>query len=138
MHWSVVVNHSVGTRDAMASRLLAIIMAVGAITACGPAMSAPHDAPKCRVIGGEKLPAESGGPAAICSAVEQAIAARAPGVAYQVDIRVLSKSGLSATVVTGGRTLPELQFSVMDRNLGQASVERFAAGVADQLTKAAK
>lgn len=100
-------------------------------------MSAPEgEHGRCHVIDGGKLPPESGGAAAICSAVEHAIAARTPDVAYAAKIRVLSKSGLAATLVSRGRTLPDLHFSVSDRNLNPASIERFAAGVAEHLAKA--
>ena len=36
----------------------------------------------CRVTGAEKLPADSGGAAAICAAVERAVAAKAPDLRY--------------------------------------------------------
>ena len=55
-------------------------------------MSAPQPTRgPCRVIGGEKLPAEAGGADAICAAVQRAVAARAPGVRYSAEVRVLSR-----------------------------------------------
>ena len=66
----------------------------GPAAACAPAMSAPQDrrVGSCRIVNAEKLPAEAGGADAICSAIEQAIAARAPNVRYSAEVRVLSKS----------------------------------------------
>jgi hypothetical protein len=120
----------------MGRRIFAGFLAAAAcVAACAPAMSAPRESAPgpCRVVGGEKLPAESGGPAAICSAIEQAVAARAPKARYSAEVRVLSKSGLAANVEVGGRKLPEQHFAVMDRNLNPGSIKRFAEAVADQI-----
>jgi hypothetical protein len=89
----------------------------------------------CRIVDGDKLPDESGGAAALCTAIERAAAARAPGVAYTVEVKVLSTSRLAATLTSAGRTLPEQHFAVMDRELNGGSFERFAAALADQLAK---
>jgi hypothetical protein len=100
-------------------------------------MSPPTDqAPRCRVVGGDKLPAASGGAAALCAAIEQAVAARAPGVTVSVEVRALSASRLAAALVVNGRALPEQNFASMDRDLDAGSFERFAAALADQVAKA--
>ena len=90
----------------------------------------------CRIVDGDKLPDGSGGAASLCSAIERAAAARAPGVAYTVEIKVLSRSRLAATLTSDGRTLPEQNFATIDRDLNGGSFERFAAAIADQLAKA--
>ena len=111
-----------------------VIASATLVAACAPAMSAPQNRP-CRVVNGEKLPAESGGAAAICSAVEQAMAARAPKVRYTAEVRVLSKSALAALVVANGKALPKQEFAVSDRNLNSSSIKRFAEGLADEVVK---
>jgi hypothetical protein len=97
-----------------------------------PASQSPH----CRVVDGAKLPAASGGAAALCAAIEQAVSARAPGVAYSAEIRALSASRLAATMVVNGRALPEQNFARMDRELDRPAFERFAAALAEQVAKA--
>lgn len=92
----------------------------------------------CRVVGGAKLPAESGGSNALCAAVKRAAAAKAPGVRYQVEVRVLSPSRLAATVTTAdGRTLPALNHAISDSNLTSKSLERFANAIAAEIAKTA-
>ena len=51
---------------------------------------------ECTVTGGKSLPADSGGKDALCRAIKRAVAAKAPGVGFKVDVRVLSKSTLAA------------------------------------------
>ena len=99
------------------------------------AMSAPHH-PHCRVTDGDKLPAGSGGPDALCAAIEQAVKDRAPNAAFSAEVTVLSSSMLAATLTADGRKLPEQKFAIMDRQLDHSSFERFARALADQLVKA--
>jgi hypothetical protein len=100
-------------------------------------MSTPERAQgPCRVTGAEKLPAEAGGPAAICAAVERAVTAQAPNVRYRVEVRVLSRTALAANLETAGRKLPELRFSVSDRELNPQAIGHFADSVADALAGA--
>jgi hypothetical protein len=98
-------------------------------------MTAPQDR-RCIVLNGDKLPPESGGADAICSAIEQAIAAKAPKVSYTAEVRILSKSGLSVSVIANGKKLPDQNMSVMDRNLNPWAIERFAEGLAEEVAKA--
>lgn len=81
----------------------------------------------CRVIGGDKLPAETGGPDALCAAITRAAAIGAPASRFSVEVRVLSNSSLAATLKTAdGKTLPEQRFAISDRNLTKGSLDRFA------------
>lgn len=92
----------------------------------------------CRVDHAAKLPPASGGASALCHEVERAISAAAPGVRYSASIRVLSPSRLSAVLIVSGRTLPEQNFAVMDRDLTPDSIRRFADALAIAVAKAAK
>lgn len=121
------------------SGIFSVSIALGAaamLGGSGCAMSSPRPAtPRCSVVDEARLPADSGGAAALCAAVEQAVAARAPDVSYSVEIRVVSASMLAAVVTRDGRPLPEQKFASMDRDLSRASFERFAAALADRLAK---
>lgn len=120
----------------MFGRILVLYSSIAALAiACAPAVSAPVESP-CRVVHGEKLPVESGGASAICAAVEQAVAARAPNLKYSAEVRILSKSTLIIAAEVRGRKLPEQHFAVMDRNLNPASLKRFAEAAADEIAKA--
>lgn len=92
----------------------------------------------CRVTGGEKLPAATGGAKAVCAAVERAVATRAPNARYTAEVKVLTPSRLSTSLVVDGRTLPEQNFAVTDRELGEGSIRRFANSIAAEVAKAAK
>src|SRR5688572_10092599 len=93
-----------------------VAAALGCVSGSACAMSAAEQKPQpCRVIGGEKLPAESDGADALCGAIAAAAAEQAPGQSYSIEIRVLPRSRLSASVRTSdGRTLPEQGFASMD------------------------
>lgn len=120
----------------MWSRILGGVLASTAlVAACAPAMTAPQNRP-CRVLNGDKLPPESGGADAICSAIEHAIAAKAPKVRYTAEVRILSKSGLTVSVIANGKKLPDQNMSVMDRNLNPWAIQRFAEGLAEEVAKA--
>lgn len=91
---------------------------------------------ECTVTGGKALPADSGGKDALCRAIKRAVAAKAPGVGFKVDVRVLSKSTLAAVIVTDdGRKVPEMRHQVMDAQLTGKSFERFADALATKLAK---
>ena len=92
----------------------------------------------CRVVNGGKLPAASGGATVLCAAIERAVANRAPGAAYNVRVRVLSASRLTASVAAKGRVLPEQSFASMDRNLDGRAFERFADAIAAQVAQSAR
>ena len=112
--------------------VLGIMTALPLGGACAVSTSNSQSA-HCQVTDAGKLPAESGGAAALCAAIERAAAAKAPGVAFSADVKVVSSSRLAAIVTRQGRKLPEQSFATMDRDLSASSFERFAAALADQL-----
>ena len=122
----------------MSDRILATILAIAASTLPSTA-SAMSEAPRpCQVLGGEKLPASTGGASGICDAIERAIAAEAPSVNYSAEVRILSHSAMKATVHVNGRQVADQQLSVMDRKLNASSIERFAKALAVEVAKASK
>ena len=104
-------------------------------SACAMSTEVPPAA-ACRVIGGEKLPAESGGADALCKAIAEAVAAQAPGVAYRVEVTVVAESRLSASITAGDRKLADRGFSRMDRPLTNEAYKRFARAIAEDLAQA--
>lgn len=92
----------------------------------------------CRVIGGDKLPADTGGAQSLCAMVEQAIARRAPNVRYSAELTVVSRAGLRAKLTVEGHGLPEQSFHVSDRDLNPQSIGRFAQAIADEVAKAGR
>lgn len=116
-----------------------LVLAASVVPASACAMSAAEESQaRCRVVGADKLPAKAGGADAICAAVERAVASRAPGVRFTADVKVVSSSMLAANLVVNGRALPEQKFAVMDRELGQSSINRFASSLAAEVAKAAR
>jgi hypothetical protein len=93
---------------------------------------------RCRMVDGEKLPASSGGSATVCAEIERAIAATAPNAQYRVEVKVLSKSRLSASLIVDGHALPEQNFAIMDSELDAGAIQRFAASLARAVAGAAK
>ena len=118
----------------------AIYLVAGALfcgSACAmntPAARSEH----CQVVDGGKLPAASGGAAALCAAIERAVATHAPGTEFSARVRVLSRSRLTASVAAKGRLLPEQSFASMDRDLDNRSFERFAAAIAAQVAQSVR
>jgi len=91
----------------------------------------------CRVVGGDKLPAATGGPDALCAAIMRAAAAETPAKKFSVEVRVLGSSLLAATLTTAdGTTLPEQKFSISDRSLTKGSLERFAKALVGEVARA--
>ncbi|MEO5772713.1 MAG: hypothetical protein ABIQ32_01165 [Sphingomicrobium sp.] len=109
-------------------------LAVGlvAIAAGACAMSVPHDsALRCRVTAGAKLLAPAGGPAALCAAVERALAPKLAAAATNIELRVGSRSMFTAAVSqAGGKPLPEFHFTEADRAMSAKTFETFAAALA--------
>lgn len=123
-------------RRKMAGAILAIALASAGGAACGMTHSTAKS-DRCRVLGGEKLPAAIGGEEQICAAIEAA-AAGVPGEAYSVEVLVRSDYMLSAQVrMADGRSLPELKLAVSDRQLTRRSIERFATSVGEAIRRAA-
>lgn len=125
-------------REGLAS--LAIAVALSGATSSACAMNAPRDTTLgCSVVGGEQLPAESGGADALCKAIAAAVAERAPGLGYSVEVHVLPQSRLSASVMLkDGRKLADQKFASMDRPLSSGSFQRFAAAIAAEVAKAGR
>lgn len=91
----------------------------------------------CRVIGGGKLPADSGGADSLCAAITRAAAIEAPGKKFSVEVRVLGSNALAATLtMADGRILPEQRFSISDRNLTKGSLDRFAKALVGEVGRA--
>lgn len=92
---------------------------------------------ECRVVGGDKLPAETGGPESLCAAIKRAAAADAPARKFRVEVRVLGSSSLAATLITAdGTILPEQKFAISDQNLTKGSFERFAKALVSEVARA--
>jgi hypothetical protein len=135
------VNPKPDSHSDMWRKFAASSLALGSfgVAAAACAMSAPGQAQgPCRVSGGDKLPAQAGGADAICAAIERAVAAGAPNVRYSADVRVLSRSALAAELTVNGRKLPELRFSVSDRELNPVAFGHFAESVATALAQAGR
>ena len=82
---------------------------------------------RCDVANAEKLPPESGGSEALCTAIAEAAASAGLAKGFGVEVRVLSPSMLAAVVITpNGRRLPEQRLVTADRELRKSSFERFA------------
>ena len=120
--------------------IAAIALAGGFVPGGASALNAPNDLPhgRCELLGSDKLrqavPTSSG----ICEEVERAIAARAPGARYQATVTLMSASRIAAKLVVNGHTLPIQNFAVMDANLSDASIKRFAAAVAAAVFEASR
>ena len=117
-------------RDVSVGLLLAAFVPMSE-SAC--AMNSVDRQSRCSVVDGDKLPAESGGAAALCAAIESAAAKRAPGVGYSVEVTVQASSRLAAELVREGHALPQQNYASMDRALTRQSFERFAAALADRI-----
>lgn len=135
---SVSVNEGSHTADPMRGAFHTGIVALGALVlATGSAVTGTAPKSPCRIVGAEKLPPETGGTAGICSAVEHAVEARAPNVAYSAEVNVVSASRLTASLIVNGKSLPEQRFAVMDRRLNASAIQHFAEGLATEIAKAA-
>ena len=93
---------------------------------------------QCRVSDASRLHHGQRGADAICFEIQSAIGALAPTANYRAQVRVLTPTRLSATLVVNGRTLPEQNFAVMDHDLDLGSIRRFAAAIAAAVAKAAQ
>jgi ABC-type glycerol-3-phosphate transport system substrate-binding protein len=122
----------------MLGRLATVAGAAALASGSACAMSATEtSATGCHVVGGELLPAASGGADALCKAIASASAKQAPGVGYSVEVRVFPNSRLSALVtLADGRKLPEQNFVRMDKPLSSGAFARFAESIALELAKA--
>jgi ABC-type glycerol-3-phosphate transport system substrate-binding protein len=116
----------------------AIAAALAGVSGSACAMSSGEvRAGSCQVVGGEKLPVESGGSDALCKAIVDAVEEQAPGMRYQVEVTVFPRSRLTASIMTGdGRKLPDQSFVRIDKPLSSGAFKRFATAIAGELAKA--
>lgn len=100
----------------------------------------PTSEAHCTVEGSEKLPAELGGAAGVCRAIDEAVATTSPQGGYPagsaVVVQVRSPNAMVATV-TGptGRALPEIEVTISDRVLNRHAVTSLAQQIAQQLAQ---
>ena len=92
----------------------------------------------CRVISGEKWLDDAGGASTLCDLVEEALTSAVPKARYTAEVRALSPSRLSATLLVNGRKLPEQNFAVMDARLSIESIRRFATSLGEAAKAAAR
>jgi hypothetical protein len=116
--------------------VLSLVAASAAGSACAMNSSAPQKI-ECHIKGGDKLPADSGGADALCKAIRDAAAKQVPGSSFTVDVHVLGRSALAATVTTAkGTKLPEQKMAISDRGLTAGSIERFANALVGEMARA--
>ena len=121
----------------MWGRVIIVALFAALIANLGMKSIANASNPTCHVVAAEKLP-QSVKADRICAEVARAIRAEAPTVRYTAEIRVISRSRLTATLVVEDRMLPVQNFAVMDRNLNDWSIGNFARALAAEVAKAAK
>lgn len=115
--------------------LVALAVSWAGGTAC--AMTAnPVKNADCVVLNGDKLPAETGGPDAVCEAIKQALLASGFDRPVKVEIRVKSNAWLVARIIRDGVALPEQNMAVADGKLQRGSVDRFARAIAQAVSTA--
>lgn len=107
-----------------------IVLLTIAASSQGNHMTLPGPSYRCTVTGVEKLAPAIGGEAGVCVQIVRAMATAGPTGRYEVDIKVLSKSRLTADMVVDGRIVPEQHFAIMDSELNVDAIQRFAASIA--------
>lgn len=98
--------------------------------------SQPAVAASCVVEGGDKLPPETGGPAAICATISDALKSEAGAVPVQVRVEVKSNAWLVAHIERDGVALPDQNMAVSDGRLKKSSIDRFARAIAQAVAAA--
>ncbi len=125
----------------MLPKLAYLMMPLAAASFSGSAcaMTSPSDKMvQCRVVGGEKLPADSGGADGFCAAIARAAAAQVPGQRFTVEARVTGATEMSATLITSdGERLPLQEFSISDRGFNRAALDRFATSLVGMIARQA-
>lgn len=104
---------------------------------CTATMTSAAKAPQgiCRIAPGSKLSAELNG--ALCKEVKRAVAAAIPRTPFTVEVTATSSSRLAAEMTVNGRVLPKQNFAVMDNQIDQDSIRRFAQSLSE-IAKASK
>lgn len=104
-------------------------------TAC--AMTSAETGSRCVAVSADKLPAESGGIPALCTAIEVAMNERAPDLGYSIKVTAAVPSRVSVVVSTeDGKTLPEQTMAVMDTRMSKDMLTQFAETVAQEIIDA--
>lgn len=116
---------------------MVLSLATASVAGSACAMNSPTPGlVDCQIVGGEKLPADSGGADALCKAITEAAAKQAPGKRFSVEVHVLGRSSLAATVTNAdGSRLPEQKMAISDRGLTRGSFERFAQTLAGEVAR---
>ena len=125
-------------RGRVAAFVLICATAIAPANARAMSASAKSTHGSCRVVSGEKMLARVGGAEALCTEVARAIAAAAPKARYFAEVTVMPRSQLSAALVVNGRVVPAQKFAMMDSELDQGAIKRFAEGIARAVADAAK
>lgn len=101
-------------------------------------MTAPASpAARCAVVGGDKLLAGVGGPAALCEAFERAARTRGLDQRLTVQVRVEPRSIFAADVtLADGRKLETLNMAEMDAPLSRATLDRLGEAIANHVAGA--
>ena len=122
--------HEILVRTVAAAMLAFATGSASAVTAGKPSV-------ECHVSGSAKLSEQSGGVGALCEAIDTALGKQAKARKFKVEITVLGPSRISAVVTSDtGRKLAEQKYGSMDRELIRSSFERFANGLAAEISKA--
>ena len=123
----------------MRRRLAPMMLGLAILSVAGGAcaMNSPNkQLVDCRVVRGELLPANSGGSDALCKAIRDAAVAQAPGKRFTVEVHVLSRSLLAATVIKAdGTRLPEQKMANSDHELTKGSLQWFADVLVGELAR---
>ena len=121
----------------MAVRLTTAAIAIVLCSAGGSACAmtgAGSDRIDCTVLDAGKLTSVAGGADAVCEAIRQRATAEGMVASFRVEVRVLSRSLVSATVTTpDGRRLPELRLASADRPIDESSLNGLARSIIAQL-----
>ena len=93
---------------------------------------------RCRVTGGENLPANTGGASRLCSEIAR-VAGSGWKSAFAVDVKVGGNSTLTATAtLADGHVLPRLKVAATDRVITIRTFKRLADAIADHVAKSSK
>lgn len=122
----------------LSMRFLAAAAVLGGAAAAAAMEGKPMDV-DCQVVrGADKLPAASGGEAALCRAITRALAAAAPGVRTRVEVTLGRSATLQAVaLLPDGRPLASVGLSVSDAPLSAASFDHLATDLARLVAEAA-
>jgi hypothetical protein len=98
---------------------------------------------RCSVKLATNLPAEIGGPDAVCAAITEATlpAMQRAGIdasKLSVEVRVVSNHRIAAAATLSGRQLPEHVIDVADRSLNRRAIDMLAAAMAAEVSNSSE